>query len=718
MTTIRPTVRYDREFCSWQNQIGPDGLRLAVIYYWSNATVHFSFGSCLSDVGACIASIPYVGGGTETYLALEMARTQLFNTARPDVRKIAVLMTDGKSGNTIKTTTEGHLLKNSGVDVVAIGIGSGVNYAELDAVASAKPYVFSVTFGSLDEIRTTFRGLLCWLGSQPDLNTCRMKVVGQGGTEETASLVPEGMSTHCTNQKDASTNVQPVSLIFDVKANVSISTDNLPYYKNAYFDAVLGVTGASLSLDKVSVRGSKQPYPVRPLNGAPYCSTRGSNSNPVRGGTLHQCSGTIALSPLRLTDGERLCVTLSADAGGYFTNKSSGARSYFPSFVQSKQICFLYDESKPAHCLGGCSSEPLQLSSRLVRSPEIGLLVNGWADSSPAPLRHALSASGIKLYKAEVHRVLVGSDSLLVEDAALESYTQQWDADGSQSGGPYNVSVMLPEEGAARLYAVILEVHDKAGNVAYARRLVLYDNTSSVQLNASASVSLASAESGSRRRRQVNMTDTHFCLNWTGRFYNSELDQNNFLLPVTPDTGRQIHGDYDQQSGLLPVTGTDNVKGIVSFQEVADIRVEGTCLSEQLYHNETYRVWIRATDIMGNYKDDSVRLGIDVQGNVVLMPKGRKDDDSTSNGGVPPDAVVGGVVLLAVVATIVIVVIAIRRRRNPADAKGPSRIEEPGLDNGGSKVDGENELHENVSAGNDYCAFTNPAFATTESKSH
>nr|KAG5706484.1 hypothetical protein BaRGS_032877 [Batillaria attramentaria] len=131
---------------------------------------------------------------------------------------------------------------------------------------------------------------------------------------------------------------------------------------------------------------------------------------------------------------------------------------------------------------------------------------------------------------------------------------------------------MLPEEGAARLYAVILEVHDKAGNVAYARRLVLYDNTSSVQLNASASVSLASAESGSRRRRQVNMTDTHFCLNWTGRFYNSELDQNNFLLPVTPDTGRQIHGDYDQQSGLLPVTGTDNVKGIVSFQVLMEAR--------------------------------------------------------------------------------------------------------------------------------------------------
>nr|KAG5709999.1 hypothetical protein BaRGS_030075 [Batillaria attramentaria] len=57
-----------------------------------------------------------------------------------------------------------------------------------------------------------------------------------------------------------------------------------------------------------------------------------------------------------------------------------------------------------------------------------------------------------------------------------------------------NLRLILPEEDATRLYAVILEVHDKAGNVAYARRLVLYDNTSTVLINSSASLQVGSAD--------------------------------------------------------------------------------------------------------------------------------------------------------------------------------------------------------------------------------
>ena len=43
------------------------------------------------------------------------------------------------------------------------------------------------------------------------------------------------------------------------------------------------------------------------------------------------------------------------------------------------------------------------------------------------------------------------------------------------------------------MYALILEVHDKAGNVAYARRLLLLDNSSSVELMPSRSLSVVHA---------------------------------------------------------------------------------------------------------------------------------------------------------------------------------------------------------------------------------
>ena len=66
-----------------------------------------------------------------------------------------------------------------------------------------------------------------------------------------------------------------------------------------------------------------------------------------------------------------------------------------------------------------------------------------------------------------------------------------------RAGGPYDVTVTLPEEEEGpRLYALILEVHDRAGNVGYARRLLLLDNSSSVELMPSSSLSAVHANPG------------------------------------------------------------------------------------------------------------------------------------------------------------------------------------------------------------------------------
>ena len=57
----------------------------------------------------------------------------------------------------------------------------------------------------------------------------------------------------------------------------------------------------------------------------------------------------------------------------------------------------------------------------------------------------------------------------------------------------YTFRVTLPENDKARLYALILEVHDKAGNVGYARRLLLLDKSSSVELKRSSSLRFTNA---------------------------------------------------------------------------------------------------------------------------------------------------------------------------------------------------------------------------------
>ena len=115
-----------------------------------------------------------------------------------------------------------------------------------------------------------------------------------------------------------------------------------------------------------------------------------------------------------------------------------------------------------------------------------------------------------------------------------------------------------------RLYAILLEVHDVAGNVGYARRLVLYDNSSRIALDPHRSLVVVSANPVVGRRWQTVVGDV--CVDWTDRFYNDVFFHYDYMLPVKADSGREIQGQYDQVSGVLPVSGTPTTRGVVKFE--------------------------------------------------------------------------------------------------------------------------------------------------------
>ena len=71
--------------------------------------------------------------------------------------------------------------------------------------------------------------------------------------------------------------------------------------------------------------------------------------------------------------------------------------------------------------------------------------------------------------------------------------------------------------------------------------------------------------SRSKNRWQTDAS-RQLCVNWTQRFYNTDMYHNNFLMAVATDKGRKIHGHYDQTSGILPVSGTENVVGVTKFE--------------------------------------------------------------------------------------------------------------------------------------------------------
>ena len=59
-----------------------------------------------------------------------------FKGNRPNVPDIAIVITDGQSNDVALTTAEAKKLRDAGVTVLAIGVGSGITKSELNAIAT------------------------------------------------------------------------------------------------------------------------------------------------------------------------------------------------------------------------------------------------------------------------------------------------------------------------------------------------------------------------------------------------------------------------------------------------------------------------------------------------------------------------------------------------------------------------------------------------------
>ncbi|XP_028390643.1 uncharacterized protein LOC114515559 [Dendronephthya gigantea] len=121
--------------------ISQNSTRVSVISYATWTTLHFPFSRVFGtrqDLYSAIDNIPYHGGGTNTHLALLRAYTDMFNAKNGSrltgVKKVLIVFTDGHStGNVYQPSQQ---LKNIGVVIYSIGIGSGIHFSELKTMAS------------------------------------------------------------------------------------------------------------------------------------------------------------------------------------------------------------------------------------------------------------------------------------------------------------------------------------------------------------------------------------------------------------------------------------------------------------------------------------------------------------------------------------------------------------------------------------------------------
>lgn len=150
--------------------VGPNSIQIALVTF-SAAKTQFNLNqfSSVSAVQNGIQNVPYQGGSTDTHLALRYVGSNSFSTSagdRGNTPDLLVVITDGQSTNPLQTKIEADILKQRGIIIMAIGIGSGVKVTELLNIASNSSLVIEVNnFNALSStLANTIHSMYCQAG--------------------------------------------------------------------------------------------------------------------------------------------------------------------------------------------------------------------------------------------------------------------------------------------------------------------------------------------------------------------------------------------------------------------------------------------------------------------------------------------------------------------------------------------------------------------------
>ncbi|XP_012944165.2 collagen alpha-1(XII) chain [Aplysia californica] len=142
-------------------------VRVAALTFSNDANVRFCFDkyNTADQVIQDIQNTPYIRGVTMTHTALKLAKNKMFTSgcgARQGVAKLAVVITDGKSNYPRETSSEAANLHDTGVKVVSVGVGAGIDEGELKAIASKSDLAFSAPdFTALENIEQQISASAC-----------------------------------------------------------------------------------------------------------------------------------------------------------------------------------------------------------------------------------------------------------------------------------------------------------------------------------------------------------------------------------------------------------------------------------------------------------------------------------------------------------------------------------------------------------------------------
>ncbi|XP_035534688.1 collagen alpha-1(XII) chain isoform X2 [Morone saxatilis] len=159
--------------------IGPNKVQISLVQYSRDPHTEFYLNTHhdLNAVVKAVRTFPYRGGSTNTGRAMTYVREKIFQAtrgARPNVPRVNILITDGKSSDAFQDPAT--KLRNSDVEIFAVGVKDAVR-SELEAIANtpAETHVYTVEdFDAFERISKELTQSIC-LRIEQELRTIQQR---------------------------------------------------------------------------------------------------------------------------------------------------------------------------------------------------------------------------------------------------------------------------------------------------------------------------------------------------------------------------------------------------------------------------------------------------------------------------------------------------------------------------------------------------------------
>ncbi|XP_052083561.1 angiopoietin-1 receptor-like [Mytilus californianus] len=191
------------------------------------------------------------------------------------------------------------------------------------------------------------------------------------------------------------------------------------------------------------------------------------------------------------------------------------------------------------------------------------------------------------------------------------------------------------------VYSVILEVNDKANNSKYSRQVAIYDRTSNISTSSIHLIDVTTASKLTNFTWQTSQF-SKIDVSWSGHFMNEVHEKGHFLEKILDYVPRLSDGkfgrrhdykkilpSFDDNDGVRNRSFIPNIKSIIRFdtvgrqgipmstfpktawQDVTPLNDNKSFPLMDIRDGDSYQIWIRAHDIMGNSKVDYTAVHFD-----------------------------------------------------------------------------------------------------------